>query len=206
VSRSRVVAVLVPAGGEIEGVVVIDLLEEAAAVVAHDVDLDADLGERLLDEGRPQRDVLAPRRRQKLQREAVAGAHLEAGLVEQRDRLGLVVRILRRVRSGIELGRGRRMPGAEFCKIAEKLSTSTEFYPGPNTPQYPYDKAKAIALLDEAGFKVSSGNRFSLKLLAGAVGRGHLAVVDLHPAIALRGRHPGRHHAQRRRRLPQAGL
>ncbi len=44
-------------------------------------------------------------------------------------------------------------------------STSTDFYPGPNTPQYPYDKAKAIALLDEAGFKASGGNRFALKLL-----------------------------------------
>jgi peptide/nickel transport system substrate-binding protein len=45
-------------------------------------------------------------------------------------------------------------------------STSTEFYPGPDTPQYPYDKAKAIALLDEAGFKAGAGgNRFSLRLL-----------------------------------------
>jgi peptide/nickel transport system substrate-binding protein len=45
-------------------------------------------------------------------------------------------------------------------------STSTDFYPGPNTPQYPYDKAKAAALLDEAGFKAGAGGtRFSLKLL-----------------------------------------
>ena len=45
-------------------------------------------------------------------------------------------------------------------------STSTDFYPGPNTPQYPYDKAKAIALLDEAGFKPGAGGtRFSLRLL-----------------------------------------
>jgi peptide/nickel transport system substrate-binding protein len=45
-------------------------------------------------------------------------------------------------------------------------STSTDFFPGPNTPQYPYDKAKAAALLDEAGFKSGSGgNRFTLKLL-----------------------------------------
>jgi peptide/nickel transport system substrate-binding protein len=45
-------------------------------------------------------------------------------------------------------------------------STSTDFYPGPNTPQYPYDKAKASALLDEAGFKAGAGGtRFSLKLL-----------------------------------------
>ena len=35
-------------------------------------------------------------------------------------------------------------------------STSTDFYPGPNTPQYPYDKAKAAALLDEAGFKAGA--------------------------------------------------
>src|SRR5437667_444887 len=45
-------------------------------------------------------------------------------------------------------------------------STSTDFYPGANTPQYPYDKAKAAALLDEAGFKAArGGTRFSLKLL-----------------------------------------
>lgn len=45
-------------------------------------------------------------------------------------------------------------------------STSTDFYPGPNTPQYPYDKAKAIALLDEAGFRPGAGGtRFSLRLL-----------------------------------------
>jgi peptide/nickel transport system substrate-binding protein len=45
-------------------------------------------------------------------------------------------------------------------------STSTDFYPGPNTPQYPYDKAKAAALLDEAGYKPGAGGtRFSLRLL-----------------------------------------
>ena len=45
-------------------------------------------------------------------------------------------------------------------------STSTDFYPGPDTPQYPYDKAKAIALLNEAGFKPGTGGtRFTLKLL-----------------------------------------
>jgi peptide/nickel transport system substrate-binding protein len=45
-------------------------------------------------------------------------------------------------------------------------STSTDFYPGPNTPQYPYDKTKAAALLDEAGYKPGpGGTRFSLKLL-----------------------------------------
>lgn len=45
-------------------------------------------------------------------------------------------------------------------------STSTDFYPGPNTPQYPYDKQKAIALLDEAGLKPGAGgNRLSLRLL-----------------------------------------
>ena len=86
-------------------------------------------------------------------------------------------------------------------------STSTDFYPGANTPQYPYDKAKAAALLDEAGFKAGrGGTRFSLQALARAVGRGHLAVVDLHPAVAGRDRHPRRYRAQRRRRLPQAGL
>ncbi|QLH71637.1 ABC transporter substrate-binding protein [Rhodopseudomonas palustris] len=45
-------------------------------------------------------------------------------------------------------------------------STSADFYPGPNTPQYPYDKQKAIALLDEAGLKPGAGgNRLSLRLL-----------------------------------------
>jgi peptide/nickel transport system substrate-binding protein len=45
-------------------------------------------------------------------------------------------------------------------------STSADFYPGANTPQYPYDKTKAIALLDEAGFKPGAGGqRFSLRLL-----------------------------------------
>ncbi|WP_322514395.1 ABC transporter substrate-binding protein [Rhodopseudomonas palustris] len=45
-------------------------------------------------------------------------------------------------------------------------STSTDFYPGPNTPQYAYDKKKAIALLDEAGLKpAAGGNRLTLRLL-----------------------------------------
>jgi peptide/nickel transport system substrate-binding protein len=46
-------------------------------------------------------------------------------------------------------------------------STSADFHPGPNTPQYPYDKVKAIALLNEAGFKADAGGiRFSLRLLS----------------------------------------
>ncbi|MET0722134.1 MAG: ABC transporter substrate-binding protein [Tardiphaga sp.] len=45
-------------------------------------------------------------------------------------------------------------------------SVSTDFFPGPDTPQYPYDKKKAAALLDEAGFKAGAGGtRFSLRLL-----------------------------------------
>jgi peptide/nickel transport system substrate-binding protein len=45
-------------------------------------------------------------------------------------------------------------------------SISTDFYPGADTPQYPYDKAKAAALLDEAGYKRAGGGaRFSLRLL-----------------------------------------
>lgn len=45
-------------------------------------------------------------------------------------------------------------------------SVSTDFYPGPNTPQYPYDKAKAIRLLDEAGLRPGAGGtRLSLRLL-----------------------------------------
>jgi peptide/nickel transport system substrate-binding protein len=45
-------------------------------------------------------------------------------------------------------------------------SVSTDFYPGANTPQYPYDKAKAIKLLDEAGLRPGAGGtRLSLRLL-----------------------------------------
>ncbi|MFN3853709.1 MAG: ABC transporter substrate-binding protein [Phreatobacter sp.] len=45
-------------------------------------------------------------------------------------------------------------------------SVSTDFYPGPNTPQYPYDKARAIRLLDEAGLRPGAGGtRLSLRLL-----------------------------------------
>ncbi len=44
------------------------------------------------------------------------------------------------------------------------------------------------------------------KTASGAVGRGHLAVVDLHPAVVGRDRHPRRDRAQRWRRLSQAGL
>src|SRR5258707_6816363 len=103
--------------------VVIDLLEETAAVVARDLDGNADLGQRLLDEGRQERDVLAPWRGQQAQRKSgAAGAGLEAGLIEQRCRLRLVVRILRRVRARIEIRRGGRdWPGAELGEIAEKI-------------------------------------------------------------------------------------
>jgi peptide/nickel transport system substrate-binding protein len=45
-------------------------------------------------------------------------------------------------------------------------SVSTDFYPSDNGPQYPYDKALAVKLLDEAGFKAGAGGtRFSLRLL-----------------------------------------
>jgi peptide/nickel transport system substrate-binding protein len=45
-------------------------------------------------------------------------------------------------------------------------SVSTDFYPSDNGPQYPYDKALAVKLLDEAGFKAGSdGTRFSVRLL-----------------------------------------
>ena len=45
-------------------------------------------------------------------------------------------------------------------------SVSTDFYPADNGPQYPYDKAAANKLLDEAGFKRGAdGTRFSLRLL-----------------------------------------
>ncbi|QCK86481.1 ABC transporter substrate-binding protein [Phreatobacter aquaticus] len=45
-------------------------------------------------------------------------------------------------------------------------SVSTDFYPGANTPQYPYDKAKAIKLLDEAGLRPGAGGvRMTLRLL-----------------------------------------
>lgn len=45
-------------------------------------------------------------------------------------------------------------------------SVSADFYPGPNTPQYPYDKAKAMRLLYEAGLRPGAGGtRLSLRLL-----------------------------------------
>jgi peptide/nickel transport system substrate-binding protein len=45
-------------------------------------------------------------------------------------------------------------------------STSTDFYPSDNGPQYAYDKAKAEKLLDEAGVKRGSdGTRMTLRLL-----------------------------------------
>lgn len=45
-------------------------------------------------------------------------------------------------------------------------SVSRDFYPDDNGPQYPYDKALAIRLLDEAGIKPGAGGtRLSLRLL-----------------------------------------
>jgi peptide/nickel transport system substrate-binding protein len=45
-------------------------------------------------------------------------------------------------------------------------SVSTDFYPGANTPQYAYDKARAIRLLDEAGLRPGAGGtRLTLRLL-----------------------------------------
>jgi peptide/nickel transport system substrate-binding protein len=45
-------------------------------------------------------------------------------------------------------------------------SVSTDFYPGANTPQYPYDKGKALKLLDEAGLRPGAGGtRLTLRLL-----------------------------------------
>ena len=45
-------------------------------------------------------------------------------------------------------------------------STSTDFYPGPNTPQYPYDKAKAASAARRGRLQARrGGTRFSLRLL-----------------------------------------
>ena len=45
-------------------------------------------------------------------------------------------------------------------------STSTAFYPADSKVPYPYDKARAEALLDEAGYKRGAkGERFTLKLV-----------------------------------------
>ena len=86
-------------------------------------------------------------------------------------------------------------------------STSTDFYPGANTPQYPYDKAKAAALLDEAGFKAGrGGTRFSLKLLPAPWGEDISLWSTFIQQSLRRDRHPRRDRAQRWRRLPQAGL
>jgi peptide/nickel transport system substrate-binding protein len=50
-------------------------------------------------------------------------------------------------------------------------STSTAFYPADSKQPYPYDKKRAEALLDEAGYKRgTNGIRFSLKLVAIANG------------------------------------
>lgn len=44
-------------------------------------------------------------------------------------------------------------------------SVSTDFFPADNGPQYPFDKALAAKLLDEAGYKAGAGGtRFSLRL------------------------------------------
>jgi len=45
-------------------------------------------------------------------------------------------------------------------------SVSTDYYPGPDVPQYPYDPALANRLLDEAGQRRGQGGlRFALRLL-----------------------------------------
>ena len=50
-------------------------------------------------------------------------------------------------------------------------STSTKFYPADSKPPYPFDAARANALLDEAGFKRGSdGRRFDLRLLPTVAG------------------------------------
>lgn len=56
----------------------------------------------------------------------------------------------------------------DFAKIGTGPipSVSTDFYPGADTPQYPYDKARATRLLDEAGLRPGAGGvRLSLRLL-----------------------------------------
>ncbi|PWC09764.1 peptide ABC transporter substrate-binding protein [Brenneria roseae subsp. americana] len=45
-------------------------------------------------------------------------------------------------------------------------STSTSFYPANSKPPYPFDRKKAEALLDEAGYpRAANGERFKLKLV-----------------------------------------
>ena len=86
----RIAAILVPARGEVEVPVAVDGRQRAGDVELDDLDLDADIGEGLLDEGREQRHVLAVLDRHELEREADAvGAALVARLVEQR--LGLLL-------------------------------------------------------------------------------------------------------------------
>src|SRR5689334_22883066 len=97
-----------PSGRKIESMLVIDLLEKAAAIVAYDVDLDADLTQRLLNEGGKQRDILAPWRRKQAQGEARSAARLESGFIQQLHGERLVVGILGAVVGRIEVRRHRR--------------------------------------------------------------------------------------------------
>lgn len=112
-----------PAARQIEVPIVVDALEEAAAVDAHDVDLDADLRERLLDEGREQRNILAPGRRRQAQREAHAvRALFVAGFVQQLFGERFVEGILRPLIGGEEILRdGRNRAGAALGEVAEKI-------------------------------------------------------------------------------------
>ena len=65
-------------------------------------------------------------------------------------------------------------------------STSTDFYPGPNTPQYPLRQGQGRWRCWTRPALSAGARRHALlaQTAAGALGRVHLAVVDLHPAVA----------------------
>ena len=86
-------------------------------------------------------------------------------------------------------------------------STSTDFYPGAEHAAISLRQGESDGAARRG--RLQAGRRrhpLLAEAASRALGRGHLAVGDLHPAVAGRSRHSGRDRAQRRRRISQAGL
>ncbi|MGT2490815.1 ABC transporter substrate-binding protein [Cupriavidus basilensis] len=80
------------------------------------------------------------------------------------------------------------------------IPSTSSFYPGGKQP-YPFDRKRAEALLDEAGFKRGAdGNRFTPQAGADPERRGRAAVRHLRAAVAGPGGHQGHGAAARHRR------
>ena len=111
-----------PAGRQIEIPVIIDGAEEPRRIQADDFNADADLIQRLLNEGGPQRDILTPRCGIEPQIEAHATrAAPMPGFIQQAVRLGTVEGVLRHIRR-VEIGRGRRdRPRANLGEGAQEV-------------------------------------------------------------------------------------